>query len=114
MRAQLGVVVELDQLGVGLSCFFRLGALDLRRQQRAAVGDELARIVGPLARPGECQVRVAAERQPPDLAGALSAVCEGEGLYPLRRDPDAEAGAGGIADRVKGLPRLETPNNRVG
>jgi len=38
----------------------------------------------------------------------------GEGLYPLWRDPDAEAGAGGIADRVKGLARLERPNGRVG
>ena len=59
-------------------------------------------------RSGERQVWVAAERQP------LIAVCEGEGLYPLWRDPDAEAGAGGIADRVKGLARLERPNNRIG
>jgi hypothetical protein len=78
MRAQLGVVVEFDQLGVGL-IFFCLGALDLGRQRRAAARDGLAGVVREFA------VRVTAEREPSDLACSLVAVGEGERLDPLRR-----------------------------
>ena len=114
MRGQLGVEVEFDQLGVGLNFFLSLDVLGLGRQWRAAVCCGLAAVVREFPRAGQRHVRVAAERQPSDLAGALVAVGEGERLDASRCDPDAEAGTGGIADGVLFGVRLVGPDAGVG
>jgi hypothetical protein len=54
----------------------------------------------PALAPGQSYVRIAPQRQPHGLAAALGAVGEGERPGPVRRDPDAEAGAGLVAERV--------------
>ena len=112
--SQLGVVSRARPAW-RRSCFFSsLDALGLGRERRAAGRDGLAGVVGELARSGQRHVRVAAEREPSDLAGALVAVGEGERLDAFGRDPDAEAGTGGVADGVLGGARLVGPEAGVG
>ena len=69
--AQLGVVIELDHLGVGLSFFLSLGAFALDRLRRAAVSGDLAGVIGKLAGADKGQVWIAPQGQPFDLGAVL-------------------------------------------
>src|SRR5262249_38322120 len=100
-------VVKLDHLGVGLGVF-RFSAQD----RRPATGDGLPGVIRDLARSGQGYVRIAPDGQPLDLPLWL-AVGEREGLDPLRGDPDAEAGAGSVADGVLRSARLVGPDSSV-
>ena len=58
----------------------------------------VAGIVGGFARSGKRHVRIAADGQPFGLGGAPVAIRIRERLDAVRGDPDAQTGAGGIAD----------------
>src|SRR5262249_23683244 len=94
--------------------FFSLGTQHPWRHRRATGRDGLAGVVREFARSGQRHVRVAAEREPFDLARTLIAVGEGERLDALRGDPDAKAGAGGVADGVLDGARLVGADAGIG